>query len=70
MVAKQDDKKDDKQGDKQGDKQSDREGAAASSGNDILLHETMMILGDYVELLGMQPQGPRLAGPRKSASAL
>jgi len=28
------------------------------------------ILGNYVDLLGIQPEGPRLAGPRKPASAL
>jgi carboxyl-terminal processing protease len=55
---------------KKGDKTNRTEGAAASSDTDILLHETVRILGDYVDLLGIQPQGPRLAGPRKSASAL
>jgi carboxyl-terminal processing protease len=44
------------------------EGAAATADqsphSDILLHETVKILRDYVDLLGIQPQGPRLAGPR------
>ncbi len=38
--------------------------ADQSPDSDILLHETMKILGDYVDLLGIQPKGPRLAGPR------
>ncbi len=35
-----------------------------SPDSDIILHETEKILGDYVDLLGAQPKGPRLAGPR------
>jgi carboxyl-terminal processing protease len=38
--------------------------ANPSSDNDILLHETMKILGDYADLLGIQPKVPRLAGPQ------
>jgi hypothetical protein len=60
-------KKDDKKGDKKGDKKSDREGAAATPDRDILLIETMKILGDYVDLLGVQPREPRA---RKPASEL
>jgi carboxyl-terminal processing protease len=55
---------------KESEKKIEPESAATTSDSDILLHETMKILRDYVELLGIQPQGPRLAGPRKSASAL
>jgi carboxyl-terminal processing protease len=55
---------------KQGDKKGDKKGAATDPDRDILLHETVKILGNYVDLLGIQPEGPRLAGPRKPASAL
>ena len=44
--------------------------AGRSPDSDILLQETMKILGDYVDLLGLQPKGPRLAGPRMSGSDL
>ena len=44
--------------------------AGQSPDGDVLLRESMKILGDYVDLLGMQPKGPRLAGPRKSAPEL
>jgi len=68
MAVKKDDKKGDKRGDKKGDR-ADKAGAAATSDSDLLLHETVKILGDYIDLLGVQPQGPSVAGPRKSASA-
>lgn len=45
------------------------ETGSKSPDSDILLHETVKILGDYVDLLGVQPKGPRLAGPRSPASA-
>jgi carboxyl-terminal processing protease len=55
---------------KKGDTKLDKEGAAATPDRDILLLETVKILGDYVDLLGLQTQTPRLAGPRQSAPAL
>ena len=41
-----------------------------SPDSDILLHETMKILTDYVELLGGQAKPTQLVGPRTSAPAL
>jgi carboxyl-terminal processing protease len=41
-----------------------------SPDNDILLHETVKILGDYVDLLGSQAKRAHLAGPEKSGEAL
>jgi hypothetical protein len=50
-------------------KKSNKKSAAGPSpDSDILLHETMKILGDYVDLLSVQPKGPRLAGPRVGPS--
>jgi carboxyl-terminal processing protease len=53
-------------------KKSEKEEAAVAAGQssarDILLHETLKILGDYIDLLGIQPKGPRLAGPRVGPS--
>jgi carboxyl-terminal processing protease len=63
-------KKSDNKSDKKSDKKGDEERATAASDSDILLHETLKILGDYVDLLAVQPKAPRLAGPRKSASEL
>jgi hypothetical protein len=40
-----------------------------SRDRDILLYEATKILGDYIDLLGSQPKGQRLAGPQKAASA-
>ena len=62
MVAKKD------IGDNKVDKESD--GLTTKPTSDILLLETVKILGDYTGLLDGRPQGPRLAGPRESQSAL
>ena len=43
--------------------------ADKSRDRSILLYEATKILGDYIDLLGGQPKGPRLVGPRKPASA-
>jgi carboxyl-terminal processing protease len=43
--------------------------ADKSPDRDILLYEATKILGDYIDLLGGQPKGPRLAGPRRPATA-
>jgi hypothetical protein len=40
-----------------------------SRDRDILLYEATKILGDYIDLLGGQSKGQRLAGPQKAASA-
>jgi C-terminal domain of tail specific protease (DUF3340) len=55
---------------KKGDTKLDKDGAAATPDRDILLLETVKILGDYVDLLGLPTQGPHLAGPRQSAPSL
>jgi carboxyl-terminal processing protease len=55
-------------GDNKVDKESD--GLPTKPTSDILLLETVKILGDYTGLLDGRPQGPRLAGPRESRSAL
>lgn len=41
-------------------KKSEGPAAGQSRDSDILLQETVKILGDYVDLLGIQPKGPRL----------
>ena len=58
-------KKNDKKNDETNDKTGDSESAAATPDSDILLHETVKILGDYADLLGIQPS---LAGPRVGPS--
>ncbi len=40
-----------------------------SPDRDILLYEATKILGDYIDLLGVQPKGASLAGPQSPASA-
>ncbi len=54
-----------KKTDKKNDKTGDDESAAATTDGDILLRETVKVLGDYVDLLGVQPS---LAGPRVGPS--
>jgi carboxyl-terminal processing protease len=47
----------------------DAQTASSSPDRDILLQETLRILGDYIDLLGAQPKGSGLAGRRRQGSA-